>query len=347
MSTIDNLNKTESKSGKSDSKTDNKPNDPKKQCLKHIDPEMISELVGLQKLPNGDTIFISTVTLILNLQNTIDTQNVAKYIKISEKGFTKVIWGLVPENLYGVTECVTDEYILRSYYPTVKKRKRNTNKHNKNTNSEINEINNNIEQQKMKSKRKNNETNQCRIKIWSDTTKKGASVNIFNNGSVHMTGIKSAVMFENVYLKLLYALNEKKYVINNGKAIPKFYLENPIPDEYFDKVQSFQICMVNYTFYVYFKIKLVEMEILMKSLGANARLEISNHACVNVKFMYEDHHKVSIFIFQSGRINITGGRNYDEIMTAHIYILKILRDNYRRILLIPIENISMDIIKQY
>jgi len=312
-----------------------------------INPLTVENLVKLKDLP--ENIVISTITVTFTLNNIINTQNIAKYSDISEHGFTKVIFGIPPDDLTGFVN--SDKCIIRSYYPIIKKRKRLVNKHNNNTNSGINETNNNIEQQVMKSnnKRKNSENNQCRIKIWSSVTKDCVSVSIFNNGSVHITGIKSFKMFEEIYEKILNEITKRKHVCDLDTNVLTFkpFLETDIAETLFTEVNNFQICMINCTFDVHFNIKLKELDKIMRKIGAPTKLDVSKHACVNTKFNYENLHEVSIFIFESGKINITGSRSYDEIICAYEYIVCILYENIRSVILVSIDSLDPEVIKNY
>jgi TATA-box binding protein (TBP) (component of TFIID and TFIIIB) len=312
-----------------------------------IDKSTISDLVKLEGLP--DNIAISTITITFSLNNTMNSQNIARYCDITEKSFNKIFFGVLPDDLSKITE--NDKCVVRSYHPILKKRKRMSNKRNNNTNSEINELNNYIEQQAMKSggKRKNSENNQCRVKIWSDITQDCVSASIFNNGSVHVTGIKSHQMFEEIYEKLFSEITKQKYVLNSetGAMVYKPFAEEPIPDTMRTKVENFQICMINCTLDVYFNIKLIELHSIMKAMGAPSKLDVSKHACVNTKFNYKDFHEVSIFIFESGKINITGSRSYEEIMSAYEYIVCILYENFKKIMLISVDSLDPQVLNKY
>lgn len=318
--------------------------------------DSIKDLVNLDELP--ENVVISTITITFSLNNYINTLNFAKYTNITAEGITKIIYGSPPENLSEETGLhiidPDDKYVVRTFYPIFQKRKRLIKDHSQPlnvTNSDINEINNNIEQQKMrqKTKRKCTENNQCRMKIWSSFTKKCVSVSVFNNGSVHVTGIKTYLMFEEIYTLLLNELTEKKYIYDSklGTFVHKQFLLNEFPEEIFTTVYDFQICMINCTVDVFFSIKLSEVEKLMKSLGAPTKLDVSKHACVNTKYNYKNYHEVSIFVFETGKINITGSRNLDEIICAYEYIVEILYNNFKKILLINVEGLDPEVIRSY
>ena len=63
------------------------------------------------------------------------------------------------------------------------------------------------------------------------------------------------------------------------------------------------------------------------------------HACVNIKYMYKNTDKISIFVFESGSIIITGAKTRNHILEAYKFITKVLYENYNRVLLGNVDNI--------
>ena len=48
------------------------------------------------------------------------------------------------------------------------------------------------------------------------------------------------------------------------------------------------------------------------------------HACVNIKYNYKNKETISIFVFESGSIIITGAKTKNHIIEAYKFITKIL-----------------------
>lgn len=316
-----------------------------------INPNTIAPLIELQKLP--ENVVISTITITFTLGHQINTYNLAKYADITEHGFNKISYNYTSNTVNNDNDNTS---IIRTFYPIVKKRTRNTNTNSKNGNTSVNEISNQIERAKMKSKstKKDPEDNQCRIKIWTSVTQDCINVNVFNNGSVHFTGIKSSFMFEEIYMTLLNELNKKKFVVDlNNNLTFRPYIKGELSKDLFTNVVDFQICMINCTFDFYFSIKLDVLEIIMQELGIKARLAVDKHACVDIKYLAHNENtdltdkEISIFVFESGKINITGSRNVDQVMCAYEYIEEILYDNFKKIVRINIEDIGLKIIRCY
>ena len=83
---------------------------------------------------------------------------------------------------------------------------------------------------------------------------------------------------------------------------------------------------------------------ILKSRNVSCRYEPLIHACVNIKLPNVDENDKttktpSIFVFQSGNIIITGARYQNQIISAYKYIMKILNDNYDKIVKKDIMNI--------
>ncbi len=49
-----------------------------------------------------------------------------------------------------------------------------------------------------------------------------------------------------------------------------------------------------------------------------------NHACVNIKHKISSTVKISIFVFQTGNIIITGAKIAEHIKEAYVFIVKFL-----------------------
>lgn len=95
--------------------------------------------------------------------------------------------------------------------------------------------------------------------------------------------------------------------------------------------------MINSNFRVDYKIDRKKLDrILKKNHGHNTKDKTigyvkskydptGGHSCVNIKYKYDENNTISIFVFQTGAIIITGAKNYSQIMSAYIFIDKILK----------------------
>lgn len=141
--------------------------------------------------------------------------------------------------------------------------------------------------------------------------------------------------FCNVISKLFFELKKEKAVIKDYKLIQKPFVYDALKMELYDV----QICMIN----TGFKIKNgINRDILYEKLihdRVNCTYEPCLHACVNIKYQYSSKKKVSIFVFQSGSIIITGASTVDHIVKAYNFIMKKFKKYNSEILLAKIEEL--------
>ena len=92
--------------------------------------------------------------------------------------------------------------------------------------------------------------------------------------------------------------------------------------------------MINSNFSVNYLINRECLYTILLSKNISCRYEPCIHACVNIKYEIPNdpnNKVVSVFVFQSGNIIITGARNKEQISNAYNYIINILSENYQSI----------------
>ena len=70
---------------------------------------------------------------------------------------------------------------------------------------------------------------------------------------------------------------------------------------------------------------------LLKKEKIKCRYDPNSHACVNIRYDINASDKVSIFVFQSGSIIITGGKTILDINKGYHYIMNIISTHYETI----------------
>ena len=178
------------------------------------------------------------------------------------------------------------------------------------------------------------------------STDRYINVKIFKNGSLQMTGIKKISECNIIIDKLL---NEIKNSVNSnlisavpttGVLLPEFitktYPANTViklinkGDEDL-KVLTFSIRMINSNCKVPFKINRDALFQLLKADKIKCRYDPNSHACVNIRHDINETDNVSIFVFQSGSIIITGGKTISDINKGYHYIMNIISKHYETI----------------
>jgi TATA-box binding protein (TBP) (component of TFIID and TFIIIB) len=169
------------------------------------------------------------------------------------------------------------------------------------------------------------------------------NVKIFKNGSLQMTGIKKISECNIIINKLLAEIN----TVNSNTItlpaqntlLPEFVLVPLTPNTdviFYEKTEAlkvitFNIRMINSNCHVPFKINRDVLFGLLKKEKIKCRYDPNSHACVNIRHDINDTDKVSIFVFQSGSIIITGGKTISDINNGYHYIMNIISKHYELI----------------
>ena len=205
--------------------------------------------------------------------------------------------------------------------------------------------------------------NQTTVIVKIDNDKK-VNVKIFSNGNIQMTGLKS----EKDGIKVCNIL--KKELLNTSGIIDN-ELKYAIPLKNELLIRDINVVLINSDYFCGYKIK---RDILHKIIVQNYKLFSSYEPCiypgVNTKFFWNknnelqdgickctkkclgkgtgngngDCKKITVSVFQSGNVIITGARNIEQITDAYNFINNIFESNYD--ILKKISNPYLDIYKE-
>jgi TATA-box binding protein (TBP) (component of TFIID and TFIIIB) len=157
---------------------------------------------------------------------------------------------------------------------------------------------------------------------------KTTNIKLFSNGSIQMTGCKHLNSIENVLSKLFHYLAKTKAIYDSDK---KLFLDMPFvsnPEVLFLKnLYDFKICMINSNFNIDFNIDRDKLYEILLDQRFECTYDPIIHACVNIKYPHPDK-VISVFVFESGSIIITGARNGEQIIDAYNFINRYLLTNY-------------------
>ena len=169
--------------------------------------------------------------------------------------------------------------------------------------------------------------NQVTLHIMID---KIINVKIFNNGSLQMTGLKRFDQSDKV-LDILVDLFYEKDIIKSTE------------------IKSKKIVMINSDFHIGFEINREKLHRIICDRKYYSSFEPIIYPGVNIKYYYNLSNpnsgickcdglcdgkgsngyckRITIAVFNSGNIIITGGRSIHQINTAYAFITKIINDN--------------------
>lgn len=180
---------------------------------------------------------------------------------------------------------------------------------------------------------------------------KEVNIKMFANGGVQMTGIPS-VEFATAALQSL---------IDAIQTLP----QNPFKDPAAAAISKFNVQLVNSDYTIKFHVKREELHnLLTRNYGLFSTNESTIYQGVNTKYYYNKAHanlepkgvchcvdtictgqgngdghgqckRVTLSVFQTGKIIITGARHLDQIMEVYHYFNKILVKHAPEILRIP------------
>lgn len=270
--------------------------------------KMIDELnIHESKFP--DEVTISTMTIICKIDTEFNVKNIGQYLELSYGKIHSVNFGDAPE---------TNNVIMKK-----KKKKKKTN--NEQNNNEKN--NDEPDVDKPNKKRKKHFFNQVSVTIKSPTGKL-INIKLFLNGSIHMTGCKNFSHTMEALHCLFDELKKSKYIYSTTK---KKIIEKPFVKNkdalVIDKLFKMKVVMINTNFDIDYVVSRDKLYEFTKNNDIVASYDPNVHACVNIKCKYKKK-KISVFVFESGSIIITGVSNSDHVNYAYEFINKLLLSNY-------------------
>tara|TARA_B100000214_G_scaffold345476_1_gene295403 strand:+ start:1037 stop:1810 length:774 start_codon:yes stop_codon:yes gene_type:complete len=198
---------------------------------------------------------------------------------------------------------------------------------------------------KVKNPRKKKETkyfyNQLTLHVLNE---KIINVKVFNNGGIQMTGLKREEQGNNTIQILLQYF--KNLPTNKKEEI----FDNINPELVHSK-----IVLINSDFDIKFKINRELLHRLIISLGLYSSYEPTIYPGVNIKYYFNSNEqnngvckctgkcngkgincckKITIAVFNSGKIIITGGQSYEQLNTAYDFIQKVIGENRSELIII-------------
>ena len=174
--------------------------------------------------------------------------------------------------------------------------------------------------------------NQITLHVYID---KIINLKIFNNGKLQMTGVKKQGQAERAIEILISKLSS---IQNKGDILDNFEIQQ----------KDFKIVLINSDFHIRFKVKRDILHRIVTSNGYYSSYEPSIYPGVNIKYYYNnlyndgicrclgdcsgkglgmgdsDCKKITIAVFNSGNIIITGGQSNNQLNTAYEFISNLL-----------------------
>ena len=174
--------------------------------------------------------------------------------------------------------------------------------------------------------------NQVTIHVFDD---KIVNLKIFNNGKLQMTGLKSVESGKLTIESFIREISDKNHEVYEGDDL-----------EYSD----YKIAMINSDFDIKYKVDRESLHRCVVDMGMCSSYEPTIYPGVNMKYYYNTNNtngicccnamcdgkgnadgdgnckRVTIAVFNSGKIIITGGNDLKQLKTCHKFISGVLKD---------------------
>lgn len=238
---------------------------------------------------------ISTITMACKISVQFNVPLIAKYIPLDEKFIQTIIYG-------------NNREICRTLVPLKKNKK--------------------------KTKQKRNMRNQVSLFVATDNNK--INIKIYTNGSIQIAGCKNIPIIFWILQKLFNMF--QKQITQDVEGVQQTEINKRYAEPYvllnIMNIYDFKICMINSNFEIDMLFDREKMFYKLLQDEIEAYLDTSRHAGVKIKYLNtrenetDEKHYSTIFIFEKGKIIITGPVNYRQLMECYKFINIYIIENY-------------------
>jgi len=191
--------------------------------------------------------------------------------------------------------------------------------------------------------------NQCTLLLYSDYNNNQINLKLFRNGSITMTGCKDHSDGPYVVNKMIVEMKKHQQIFEYDEDQKDLHMKD------------FTITMINSDFFIGYRIDLLKLEgILSKNYDIFFSYDPKVYAAVKVSYMWNKDNEVkngvchcskkcivstkksekaknncniiTVAIFNSGKIIITGSNEFKKTQEAYDYINKLLKENYTSVM---------------
>lgn len=183
--------------------------------------------------------------------------------------------------------------------------------------------------------------------LTTNNKKKKINLKLFKNGSIQCTGLNIKIeLFKKCVDILFDKLKKPKAILENNKFKHIYFVDQPILLKS-SNIKNFLIQMINTNFVCDYNInrEYLTEELLKNNISVH--YDPNDSVSVKIKYKLKNDKVVSIMIFESGSISITGANSCYEIDESYKFINKFNFQKKKKILIKPIKtNIIIDFLKE-
>lgn len=173
--------------------------------------------------------------------------------------------------------------------------------------------------------------------LTTNNKKKKINLKLFKNGSIQCTGLNIKIeLFKKCVDILFDKLKKPKAILENNKFKHIYFCDQPMLLKS-SNIKNFLIQMINTNFVCDYNInrEYLAEELLENSISVY--YDPNDSVSVKIKYKLKNDKVVSIMIFESGSISITGANSYYEIDESYKFINKFNFQKNKKILIKPIK----------
>jgi TATA-box binding protein (TBP) (component of TFIID and TFIIIB) len=170
------------------------------------------------------------------------------------------------------------------------------------------------------------------------------NIKLFKNGSVQLTGCKCMDDCHDVLARLTVILRKGRTVEIEGVKKRVSFVKNPD----LIGIYRLKVGMINSNFKIPTKVNRAAFYAILKmyhgsktvdkEIGfVDCKYHPSSHASVDIFYKYDENKQVSIYVFQTGAIIITGANTLQHIICAYKYIMNLLHKYEEKIKIIELD----------
>jgi TATA-box binding protein (TBP) (component of TFIID and TFIIIB) len=156
---------------------------------------------------------------------------------------------------------------------------------------------------------------------------KAVNLKLFTNGKIQITGCQN-IADADCALKVLLETMQKSELKNQGNG-----LSEKIG---FTKTGNENVVLINSNYTIHSRLNLYKLSSLLdnewkvkkSSLIIKNSFDPCNYPGIILKYFHNNNHTVSIFIFSTGNINITGAKTTEQLDGAYSFVNKFIKDNF-------------------
>ena len=183
--------------------------------------------------------------------------------------------------------------------------------------------------------------------LTTNNKKKKINLKLFKNGSIQCTGLSKKIELFKKCIEILFdKLKKPKAILENNKFKHIYFADQPILLKS-SNIKNFLIQMINTNFVCDYNInrEYLAEELLKNSISVH--YDPNDSVSVKIKYKLKNDKVVSIMIFESGSISITGANSCYEIDESYKFINKFNFQKNKNILIKPIKtDIIIDFLKE-